>query len=211
MGAAYPVTAVRRDGRKVHGLEITQAGIEDAYAGSYDPKARVAYMDSVGIAAQIAYPNLLGFGNQKSMGVDPDLRYITTQIYNDAMAEFQEASGDRIFPQALMPWWNLEQSVAEAKRCQKMGFRGININPEPEKQNLPILNDPHWNKLWETCTDLDLPVNFHIGAGFEVSNWFGTGCWSKDPSVWMTYGSSQLFFCNYRVFCCRIGSSASRS
>jgi uncharacterized protein len=201
MGPAFPVTAIRRDGSKVHGLEIAKARFEDAYAGSYDATARVAYMDSVGIAAQIAYPNLLGFGNQKSMAVDPELRYVTTQIYNDAMAEFQATSGNRIFPQALMPWWNVKQSVAEAERCQKMGMRGIIINPEPEQHNLPVLKDPHWEELWELCVDRDLPVNFHIGAAFETTAWFGTGNWNTtDPNVWMAYGSSMLFFCNYRIF-----------
>jgi predicted TIM-barrel fold metal-dependent hydrolase len=201
MGPAFPVTAIKRDGSKIHGVEIMNIEFEDAFAGSYDAKARAAYMDSVGIAAQIAYPNLLGFGNQKSLGVDPELRYITTQIYNDAMAEFQKDSGDRIFPQALIPWWNVEQSVAETKRCHKMGLRGINTNPEPENHKLPCIKETHWDPLWNLCMDLDMPVNFHIGAGFEKSNWFGAGSWtSKDANTWMAFGSSMLFFCNYKVF-----------
>jgi predicted TIM-barrel fold metal-dependent hydrolase len=201
MGPAFPVTAVKRDGSKIHGIEITKGEFKDAFAGSYDPKARAAYMDSVGIAAQIAYPNLLGFGNQKSLGMDPQLRYVTTQIYNDAMAEFQKESGERVFPQALMPWWNLEQSVTEAKRCRKMGLRGINTNPEPENHKLPSINDSHWDALWNLCVDLDMPVNFHIGAGFENSAWFGSGIWSStDKNTWMAFGSSMMFFSNYKVF-----------
>ena len=201
MGPSFPVTAVRQDGSKIHGVEIMNGEFKDAFAGSYDAKARAAYLDSVGIAAHIAYPNLLGFGNQKSMGVDPELRYVTTQIYNDAMAEFQEESGNRIFPQALIPWWDAEKSIAETKRCHKMGLRGIVTNPEPESHKLPVLKEAHWDKLWSTCVDLDMPVNFHIGAGFEKSNWFGAGSWtSKDPNTWMAFGSSQLFFCNYKIF-----------
>jgi predicted TIM-barrel fold metal-dependent hydrolase len=201
MGPAFPVTAVRKDGSKCHGKDIMLYGMDNAFDGAYDPKARTAYMDKAGIAAQIAYPNLLGFGNQKSMHVDKELRSITTLIYNDAMAEFQAESGNRIFPQILIPWWDLELSLKEVERCHKMGMRGVNTNPDPNKHGMPTLPEAHWTPLWEMCQDLDLPINFHIGGGFESSAWFGEGGWSdKDPNVWMTFGSSMMFFHNYRTF-----------
>jgi len=201
MGPAFPVTAVRKDGSKSHGVEIMKYGMDNAYAGSYDAKARLAYMDGIGIAAQIAYPNLLGFGNQKSMDVDPELRVVTTQIYNDAMADFQKDSNNRVFPQALIPWWDLEASVAETIRAHKMGLKGITTNPDPQNHQLPPLCDKYWDKLFATCQELDMPVNFHIGSGFEKAGWFGTGGWNtKDPNVWMVYGSSHMFFPNYKTF-----------
>ena len=93
MGPAFAVSTIRRDGSKGHGASLTQWKFDEVFEGAYDVKARLAYMDSAGVTAQIAYPNLLGFGNQKSMGVDPDLRLVTTQIFNDASAEIQAASG----------------------------------------------------------------------------------------------------------------------
>ena len=71
--------------------------------------------------AQIAYPNLLGFGGQKSMLVDPELRLASIQIFNDAMAEMQGASNKRIFPMALMPWWDIKATVSEAERVPRDG------------------------------------------------------------------------------------------
>ena len=93
---------------------------------------------------------------------------MTTQIYNDAMAEMQAASNGRIFPMIVVPWWNIDQALAEVKRCQKMGMRGINTNSDPQLHGLPSLAEPYWYPLWELCSDLDLPVNFHIG-GSEIS------------------------------------------
>ena len=87
MGPAFPTCTIRRDGTKAYGMELTTWKFDEVFEGSHNAKARVAYMDSAGISAQICYPNLLGFGNQKGMGVDPDLRLATTKIYNDAMAE----------------------------------------------------------------------------------------------------------------------------
>ena len=92
----------------VYSEAIYQHGLE-AHAGAQLPQWSVQksldVMDVNGIWAQIVYPNILGFGGQASAKVDPELRLITTQIYNDAMAEIQEESGQRLFPMALLPWW----------------------------------------------------------------------------------------------------------
>jgi predicted TIM-barrel fold metal-dependent hydrolase len=79
-----------------------------------------SHMDATGIAAQIAYPNLLGFGGQKAAVVDAELRLMVSQIYNDAMAEMQAASNDGIFPMALIPWWDIKEAVSETQH----GARG---------------------------------------------------------------------------------------
>jgi predicted TIM-barrel fold metal-dependent hydrolase len=200
MGPAFAVSTIRRDGSKGYGASLTQWKFDEVFEGAYDVKARLDYMDGAGITAQIAYPNLLGFGNQKSMRVDLELRYATTVLYNDAVIEFQEASGGRIYPQALMPWWNLQQTLAEAERCHKAGLRGINIAANPQTHGLPVLADPYWNPLWELCVERDMPVNFHIGGGFETSEWFGVGGWElNDPVKRMAFGSSGMFFNNYQT------------
>jgi predicted TIM-barrel fold metal-dependent hydrolase len=200
LGPAYAVSAIRRDGSKTVGMEFLELMIEDAHLGSHDLKARLAYMDETGIAAQIAYPNVLGFGGQKAMMVDPELRLMSTQIYNDAMAEMQAASGNRICPMALMPWWDIKEAVAETKRCHKMGLRGINTNSDPHMHNIPDMGAPYWYPLWELCTDLDLPVNFHIGASDESMSWLDIGAWpSHGVSTQMAYGSTMLFIGNSRV------------
>jgi predicted TIM-barrel fold metal-dependent hydrolase len=200
MGPAQTSCCIKKDGEKTFGSDLVRMKISDIYEGAYDVPARLAYMDASGISAQIAYPNLLGFGNQKSMGVDPDLRLVTTQIFNDANAELQAASGDRIFPMALLPWWDIEASVAEAERCLKMGFRGVNLNSMPEAQGYPVLGDEHWRPLWELCSDHALPVNFHIGGGMENTDWYGSGGWpTDDPRLKMAFGSSQMPVTNFRI------------
>ena len=73
-------------------------------------------MDALGVHAQIMYPNVAGFGNQNFLKSSDDmLRLVSVQIYNDALAEFQDATGQRVFGMALLPWWDLEASVAEIR------------------------------------------------------------------------------------------------
>ena len=200
MGPAQTSCCIRKDGEKTFGMDLVSMKINDIFEGAYDVGARLAYMDVSGISAQVAYPNLLGFGNQKSMGVDPDLRLVTTKIFNDANAELQEASGGRILPMALLPWWDIKESLAEAERCHKMGLRGINLNSEPQNQGYPVLGDTHWSPLWELCSDYELPVNFHIGGGMENTDWYGAGGWPTDDlRLKMAFGSSQMPVTNYRI------------
>jgi predicted TIM-barrel fold metal-dependent hydrolase len=194
MGAATPVSVVRKDGSKIRGWGFINCQIEDVHPGSFNIKERVKYMDETGVWAQIVYPNFLGFGGQTAKKLDEDIRLVTFQIYNDAMAEFQEESGNRIFPMAMLPWWNIDASAAEASRCQKMGLRGVNMNNHPQGHGLPDLGHRDWDRLWEVCSDLNLPINFHIGASDESTSWFTSIPWpSQTPDQKLALGSVMIF------------------
>ena len=69
--------------------------------------------------------------------VDPTLKSLCATIYNDAMAEFQEESGGRMYPMAILPWWDLDAAVAEVARVHALGLRGINTNADPQNQGYP--------------------------------------------------------------------------
>ena len=96
------------------GTEFMEFGIDEVHAGASSVGPRLEVMDALGIYAQIVYPNVVGFGGQRFADVvDPELKVLCATIYNDAMAEFQENSGERMFPMALLPWWDIDAAVAE--------------------------------------------------------------------------------------------------
>jgi predicted TIM-barrel fold metal-dependent hydrolase len=193
-------SAILKDGSKVVGTGFRNRTLPEIHAGAYNVHERVKYMDREGVWAQIAYTNLLGFGGQKAMMVDPELRLVSTIILNDAMAEMQADSGNRVFPMAMMPWWDVKLAAAEAERCADMGMRGINMNSDPHIHGVPHLGDPYWNPLWDVCVDRNLPVNFHIGASDESMTWHGAGLWPGHPdNIALAYGSLMLFVGNMRV------------
>jgi predicted TIM-barrel fold metal-dependent hydrolase len=198
---ASPISVIRKDGSKSRSLEFFGWQIEDVHAGAYNTAARLRVMDETNVFAQIVYPNVLGFGGQNAAKVDAELRIASIRIFNDAMAEIQTESKGRIFPMALLPWWDLEQSVKETERAKAMGLRGVNINSDPHGHaGTPDLASTHWDRLWETCAGLDMPVNFHIGASDSAMAWYGTSFWpSEPPEVQFAIGSSMLFFGNARV------------
>jgi len=201
MRFASPSSVVRTGGDKSRGIEFMKWQIEEVHPGSYDVKARLAFMDSEGIYAQILYPNLLGFGGQRAASLDPELRLVCTQIFNDAMADIQRESGGRIFPMALMPWWDVELAVKETRRCHAMGLKGINTNSSPQDHKIPDLGQRYWDPLWEVCSEFSMPVNFHIGSSTEGMDWYGKASWPcQTEEQKLALGSTMLFMHNAQVF-----------
>ena len=193
-------SAVMKDGTKTRGFEYVTTEFPGISAAAYDVTARVKMMDEQGIYAQIAYPNILGFSGQNAMKSDAALRLMAMQIFNDAMGEMQASSGNRIFPMAMLPWWDLGETLKEAERCLKMGMRGINWNPDTHAHGLPSIADPHWTPLWELCVANQLPINFHIGASDESVSWYFQGSLPGfTPNQQMAMGSVMLFIGNLRV------------
>jgi uncharacterized protein len=204
---AHPNSAVLKTGVKVRDLDqFLKLKFADVHPGSSSVKERLAVMDEAGIHAQIVYPNILGFGGQAAAKVDPALREICVQIYNDAVAELQEASGQRLFPMALLPWWDVKAAVRETERCAGMGLRGININSDPhfhvdERGNkIRDLGSTHWDPLWEVCVAHELPVNFHIGASETAIDWMGQQGWpSLSRDLRAGISGAMIFFNNGKV------------
>ncbi|MET0241507.1 MAG: amidohydrolase family protein [Sphingobium sp.] len=203
----HPNSSIRKDGSKVRVLEEFLAlRYDDVHDASTDVKARLKVMDEAGIYAQILYPNILGFGGQKTGKVDPELRQVCVEIYNNALAEVQEESGQRMFPMALLPWWDIKAAVKETERCAAMGLRGININSDPhdhkdpQGNQLPDLGNTYWDPLWDVCVDKGLPVNFHIGASDSAIDWMGNQGWpSLTHDLRSGIGGAMIFFSNGKV------------
>jgi len=196
-----PSSVIAKNGEKSRGTEFFGWQIEDVHEASYDMKQRVGMLDRFGLYAQVLYPNVAGFGSQNFMKVeDSNLRLACARIYNEAMAEIQADSSDRLLPMALMPWWNIEQSVEEVSRAKDMGLKGIVMCSDPDSIGLPDLGADEWKPFWDACNDTNMAVNFHIGASETSFNMFGRAAW---PSMGMrqrlALGSAALFVENSRV------------
>ena len=208
MGVGSASSVIYRDGSKAAGVEFSKWQVDEVHPGCSRVKERLEFMDENGIWAQIVYPNVLGFAGQgrAPMGaprrepVDADLRLVSTQIYNDAMAEMQAESGGRLLPMALLPWWDVDLAVEEAERCHAMGMRGININSDPQNHGMQDLSGDYWTPLWELCSDKGLPVNFHIGASDSTMSWYGESPWpSLQPEEKLAVGGTMMFLSNAKV------------
>jgi predicted TIM-barrel fold metal-dependent hydrolase len=136
-------------------------------AASYDAKARVRIMDDMNIHAQIVYPNAAGFGgNSFGVRMEEDVRNACIRAYNDAIAEWAAEVPGRLYPQALVPFWNLEAAVEEVHRIASLGLSGIAASNSPHRfPNTPDYGDLRWEPFWEAVSEHQLPISFHVGSG----------------------------------------------
>ncbi len=187
-------------GRTFEGLYEWE--IEQAHAAAYDPIARVELMDDIGVWAQVIYPGVVGLGGQNlaSLVDDVELRTWCLETFNDANAELQAESGNRLLPMALLPAWDIDLCVREARRARSLGLRGVNLTADPQDVGAPDLASRAWDPLWEACSSLAMPVHFHIGASLTTMNYFGTYPWdSHDDDTKLAIGGALLFIGNARV------------
>lgn len=177
------VGVMDRDGNKARG-QLTLASIEEMAEAVYQVKPRLRVMDSMGIHAQIMYPNACGFGALPFMNIkDEALRIECVKIYNDACADWQRESEDRLFPQAMLPLWDIDAAVKEIRRVkEELHLTGVTITDRVDALELPDFSQPHWEPFWELISELELPVDFHIGAGLTTLT----------PMDQLTWGSFSL-------------------
>jgi predicted TIM-barrel fold metal-dependent hydrolase len=210
LGRAYRGGVIRSDGEKIEtDVAYSEWRLEDIHAGSYDLKARLAVMDAAGITAQVAFPNNLGLGGQGVANASSDrvLLDACIEMYNDYGAELQAESGNRILPMAVMPAWDVDACVREARRAHSLGLRGVNITSDPSDQGAPDLADHVWDPLWSTCSELELPVHFHIGNSDTTMNFYDTYSWGSNPdSLKWAISGMMLFIGNARSIVNIIGS-----
>jgi predicted TIM-barrel fold metal-dependent hydrolase len=203
LGRAGAGGVIDRDGVKGRSFEgLYEWEIEQAHVAAYDPVARVELLDEIGIWAQIVFPGVVGLGGQNLADLvhDHELRDLCLQIFNDANAELQEGSGNRLLPMALLPAWDINAAALEVERAAGLGLRGVNLTADPQDVGAPDLANPAWDPVWEACASLHMPVHFHIGASLTTMNYFGTYPWdSHDDDMKLAIGGTLLFIGNARV------------
>jgi predicted TIM-barrel fold metal-dependent hydrolase len=203
LGFAGGGGVIDRDGEKFPFAEsMIVWGIDRIHEAAYNPEVRLQVMDACGIHAQVMFPNSIGLGGQglASAVQDAELRRLCIEIYNDAGAEIQEQSGNRLLPMPVLPAWDVEGCVREAERVAGLGLRGVNMTSDPQDLGSPDLAHRAWDPLWEVCADRDLPVHFHIGASLTAMNFYGNYFWpSQHEYVKPAIGGSMLFINNARV------------
>jgi uncharacterized protein len=133
---------------------------------AWSVRQRLELLDKEGIWAQVLYPNGIGFASNHVFAIeDPVQRTTVLQAYNDWMADVQEESAGRLFPQGLLPVWDMDLTVREMTRLLERGMRGFTLSDKPELLDLPELPEPYFDPMWDIFNESGAAVNFHIGSG----------------------------------------------
>ncbi|MFA1546257.1 amidohydrolase family protein [Actinomadura chokoriensis] len=138
--------------------------LSEALPAALDPKERLAYMDKVGVYYQLMYPNILGFHSHVFLNQMPrELATECVRAYNDWLVEFCSADSRRLIPMMMLPFWDIDESVAEMRRAHEMGHKGVLFAARYDKVGLPRLVDDYWKPLLGQAQEMGLSMNFHVG------------------------------------------------
>ncbi|MGE0879943.1 MAG: amidohydrolase family protein [Acidimicrobiia bacterium] len=136
----------------------------EADPGGWDAVHRIKRMDEQGIAAEVIYPNLLGFSSHAFLAIeDAELRLQCIRAYNDYLIDFASPDPSRFILLTSLPFWDVAASVAEIERCHDLGHRGVLFASKPFKVGMPALADEHWRPIFSTAQERGLSINFHVG------------------------------------------------
>jgi predicted TIM-barrel fold metal-dependent hydrolase len=138
--------------------------LSDTDPAAWDPNERLRRLDDLGITAQLLYPNVLGVHSAAILALkDADLMLECVRVYNDFISEFSSADPNRLIPLTMLPFWDLEASVAEIERCYHKGHRGVITAARFDAVGYPPLASGHWDAVFDAAQSLGQSINFHVG------------------------------------------------
>jgi len=135
--------------------------------GAYDLDARIEDMNANGILSSLNFPSVVTFdGSLFHKFENKSNALILIQAYNDwHLDEWCGRYPGRNIPNALVPYWDIDATVAEIERVAKKGCHAISFSDNPNLRGQPSIHDEHWEPLWKVCSDHDVVINIHIGSG----------------------------------------------
>jgi predicted TIM-barrel fold metal-dependent hydrolase len=128
-----------------------------------DIEARLASLDSEGVAKELVFPNaiLALFG-----WPDREVRELCFRIYNEYIAEIQERSKHRIYGVGLINWWEPEGARRTVNELKELGLTTflMPLSPGKDLEKRPIdFACSAMDGVWEVIEEAGLPVSHHIG------------------------------------------------
>ena len=138
--------------------------------GAYDIDARIEDMNVNGVLASINFPSVVTFdGGLFHQFENKDNARVLVSAYNDwHIDEWCGKYPGRNIPNAIVPYWDMEATLAEIERVSKKGCHAISFTDNPSLKGQASLHDAHWEPLWKACADHEMVINIHIGSGAQA-------------------------------------------
>ena len=140
---------------------------DDMLPGCHDIADRIKDMDIEGTWAQLCFPNFGGFaGSTFYAAEDKDIAKLCVSAYNDfILDEWCAYAPERQIPLMMVPFWDIDASVAEIERTAAKGARSVSFIEAPHKLGLPSFHTDHWDPILRICEEAELPLSMHFGSG----------------------------------------------
>jgi len=136
----------------------------------YSASERLKVMDLNGVGYSVLYPTVAGLaGETFGRSTDAQFELACVQAYNDWLIEEWGSVSDRFIPLCILPLYPAEAAVAEIERAVKKGHKGVIYPAIPMHQReVPHINEPEYDRLWQCCEALEVPLCLHAGCSPHV-------------------------------------------
>ena len=114
--------------------------------GSYNAKARVDDMNANGVLGALNFPSFPTFAGGvflKAAATAPDKALRAIKAYNDwHVLDWCATAPERFIPLALLPLWDMNETLKELKRMSDLGVHAISFPDNPTlAANLPSIHN----------------------------------------------------------------------
>jgi predicted TIM-barrel fold metal-dependent hydrolase len=139
-------------------------------AGCYDLGARVDDMNADGALAALCFPSIVRFDGSVFLDyADKAQALALLRAYNDwHIDEWCAGAPGRFIPNALVPTWDMQATVAEIERVRAKGCRSVSLTDNPARRGLPSLHSDYWTPFWNACADNGVVITMHHASGNRV-------------------------------------------
>ncbi|MGX7677475.1 amidohydrolase family protein [Jatrophihabitans sp. DSM 45814] len=139
---------------------------DDMLPGCHDITDRLKDMDLEGVHAQLCFPNFGGFaGKVMAASKDKVLGLEVVKAYNDFIIdEWCAAAPDRQIPLMIVPYWDVQASVAEIERTAAKGAKSFTFPELPDRLGLPSWHTDHWDPMLAAAQETNMPLSLHFGT-----------------------------------------------
>lgn len=123
-----------------------------------DVDLRLKHMDELGIDVQVLHNTFW----IERITTRPDAEVALCRSWNRWLAEISKKSQGRLFYSCVIPAMNIDAAVEEVKFAKQNGAAAVCMRPLEGERHL---SDPYFYFIYQTASDLNLPIAVHIANG----------------------------------------------
>lgn len=155
----FPIGLAGAAGKPSSELKVLGNRADELRRGGWDAAARLADMDTDGVAAEVLYPSV---GMTLAQSADLEYQLACVRAYNDWLTEFCAAGRRRLVGLAIIPTIDVDAALREIERAHAAGLRGAMIPGRPPTGHYA---QERFDPMWSALADRSMPVSFHILTG----------------------------------------------
>jgi predicted TIM-barrel fold metal-dependent hydrolase len=142
------------------------------YDRNFNSDRRIAELEADGVVAEVLFPNTIPpffpSGNLVAPQPGPDEyehRWAGLRAHNRWMADFCSEAPNRRAGIAQILLNDVDAAAEEIRWTKEAGLTGGILLPGvPPGSHLPPLHADVYEPIWQTCAELDVPINHHGGG-----------------------------------------------